>query len=218
MVTGDPCARIRLELGAYLLGAIEPAQRALVNRHLRTCLACRAELSDLASLPSLLRRVPGDSVGQLLDNDPLHAVPAPPLSTLLRRVAGIRRRRRMLAITAAAAVTAAATARPPAAVAAAWAVTVHGTSPVTGAWAAVRYAGRPWGTELQVSVAGIAPGTRCRLLVIGTAGQKVAAGGWDLAASRQPAWYPASVPLRAASLRSFEIIAGRKILVTIPAR
>jgi anti-sigma factor RsiW len=230
MVTGDPCAQahVRLELGAYLLGAIEPAQRALVNRHLRTCLACRAELSDLASLPSLLRRVPGDSVGQLLDNDPLRAAPAPPLSTLLRRVAAIRRRRRMLAIAATAAVTAAATAsgvlalhataRPPAAVAAAWAVTVHGASPVTGAWAAVRYASRPWGTELQVSVSGIAPGTRCRLLVIGTAGQKVAAGGWDLAASRQPAWYPASIPLRAASLRSFEIITGRKILITIPAR
>jgi hypothetical protein len=189
MVTGDPCAQahVRLELGAYLLGAIEPAQRALVNRHLRTCLACRAELSDLASLPSLLRRVPGDAVGQLLDNDPPRGAPAPPLST-------------------------------PAAAAAAWAVTVQGTSPVTGAWAAVRYADRPWGTELQVSVAGIAPGTRCRLLVIGTAGQKVAAGGWDLAASQQPAWYPASVPLRAASLRSFEIITGRTVLVTIPAR
>jgi hypothetical protein len=105
---------------------------------------------------------------------------------------------------------------PPAAPA--WAVTVQGTSTVTGAWAAVRYTGEPWGAELEASITGIAPGTRCRLLVIGTGGQKVAAGGWAVAISKQSAWYPASVPLRAGGPRSFEIITGRKILVTIPAR
>jgi anti-sigma factor RsiW len=229
MVTGrDPCAQVRLDLGAYLLGAIEPAQRALVNRHLRSCPACRAELSDLAGLPSLLRRIPADTVGRLLDDDTLEVMPAPPLSMLLRRIAVIRRRRRIRAIAAAAIIAAAAasgvlalhaTVRPPAAAAAAvWAVTVQGTSPATRAWAAVRYTGQPWGTKLQVAVTGIAPGTRCQLLVIGTGGQKIAAGGWDLAASRQPAWYSASVPLQAVSLRSFEIITDRKILVTIPAR
>ena len=31
MVTADPCAQVRLELGTYLLGSIEPAQRALVT-------------------------------------------------------------------------------------------------------------------------------------------------------------------------------------------
>lgn len=228
MVTADgPCAQVRLELGAYLLGAIEPAQRALVNRHLRTCSACRAELSDLAGLPSLLRRVPADTAGRLLGDDRLDVIPAPPLTTLLRRIAVIRRRRRILTIATAVIVGAAAssgvlalhaTARPPATAAAAWAVTVQGTNPVTGVWAAVRYTGQPWGTELQVSITGIAPGTRCQLLVTGTGGQKVAAGGWDLAASQQSAWYRASVPLQAASLRSFEIITGHKILVIIRAR
>jgi predicted anti-sigma-YlaC factor YlaD len=59
MVTGNiPCASIRLELGVYLLGAIEPASRAVVDRHLVACPSCRAELSGLAGLPSLLRRVP----------------------------------------------------------------------------------------------------------------------------------------------------------------
>jgi predicted anti-sigma-YlaC factor YlaD len=227
MTGGDSCARVRLELGAYLVGAIEPAERALVNGHLRGCPACRAELSGMAGLPSLLRRVPVDTVGRLLLDDPLDAAPAPSLSTLLRRVAAIRRRRRVLAI-AAAAITAAAAASgalalhasspPAAAVAAGWAVTVQGTSPVTGVWAAVRYTGQAWGTELQASITGIAPGTRCQLVAIGTGGQKVAAGGWDLAASQPSAWYSASVPLRAASLRGFEIVAGRKILVTIPVR
>jgi len=40
----DACLPLRLELGAYLLGAIEPGQRAVVDRHLVTCPACRAEL------------------------------------------------------------------------------------------------------------------------------------------------------------------------------
>ena len=48
----------RQELGVYLLGAIEPDQRALVDRHLAACPQCRAELAGLAGLPSLLRRVP----------------------------------------------------------------------------------------------------------------------------------------------------------------
>jgi anti-sigma factor RsiW len=231
MVTpGNPCAQVRLELGAYLVGAIEPAQRALVDRHLRTCPACRAELSDMAGLPSLLRRIPADTVGRLLDQDPPDAAPGPALSTLLRRITALRRRRRVLSvalcISGAAIIAAAAGAgvlvlhdtAGPAAVATAWAVTVQGISPVTGAWAGVRYTGQPWGTKLQVSITGVAPGTRCQLLVIGTDGQKVAAGGFDLAASQRSAWYPASVPLPAASLRSFEIITGRKVLVTIPAR
>jgi hypothetical protein len=232
MVTpGNPCAQVRLELGAYLVGAIEPAQRALFSRHLRTCPACRAELSDMAGLPSLLRRVPADTVGRLLDQDLPDAAPGPPLSTLLRRVTALRRRRRIvsiaLCISGAAIIGAAAgagvlvlhgTAGPAAAIAAAWAVTVQGTSPVTGAWAGVRYTGQPWGTKLQVSITGVAPGTRCQLLVIGADGRKIAAGGWDLSARQPSAWYSASVPLPAASLRSFEIITGRKVLVTIPAR
>jgi anti-sigma factor RsiW len=228
MVTTDaPCAQVRLELGAYLLGAIEPDRRAPVNQHVTACPACRAELSDLAGLPSLLRRVPADSAGRLLRDDTPDVTPAPPLSTLLRRIAAIRRRRRILTIAAAAVIAAAAasgvlalhtTGRPLAAAAVAWGVTVQGTNQVTGARAAVRYTGRTWGTEVQVSITGIAPGTRCQLMVIGTGGQEVAAGGWDLAASQQAAWYSASVPLQAVSLRRFEVITGHKILVTIPAR
>jgi anti-sigma factor RsiW len=225
---GDPCARVRLELGAYLVGAIEPAQRAMVNRHLRTCPTCRAELSDMAGLPSLLRRIPADSVGRLVYDDPVDTPPAPSLSALLRRLTALRRRRRVLsialsisgaviigALTASGVLTLHATDRPAAAVA--WAVTVSGTSPVTGAWAGVRYTGQPWGTKLQVSITGVAAGTHCQLLVIGADGQEVAAGGFDLAASQLSAWYSASVPLQAASLRSFEIITGGKVLVTIPA-
>jgi anti-sigma factor RsiW len=80
----DACPHLRLELGAYLLGAIEPGQRAVVDHHLVTCPACRAELSGLAGLPSLLRRVPADVVLRLLTQQAVPAVPVP-LPALARR-------------------------------------------------------------------------------------------------------------------------------------
>jgi len=50
------CAGIRSQLGVYLTGAIAPADRASVVRHLAGCEDCRAELAGLAALPALLRR------------------------------------------------------------------------------------------------------------------------------------------------------------------
>jgi predicted lipoprotein with Yx(FWY)xxD motif len=52
------CAGIRSLLGVYLTGAIAPADRAAVLRHLAACADCRAELAGLAALPALLRRPP----------------------------------------------------------------------------------------------------------------------------------------------------------------
>ena len=51
------CPETRLSLGVYVLGAIDPAERALVDAHLATCRDCRDELAGLAGLPALLARV-----------------------------------------------------------------------------------------------------------------------------------------------------------------
>jgi hypothetical protein len=107
---------------------------------------------------------------------------------------------------------------PPAAVAPARTVTVQAVNPQTGAWAAVRFTARPWGTELEVSVTGVTTGTRCQLLVTGPQGQVFSAGGWDFEVGAQPVWYPASVALPAASLRRFTIVADGKTVVSIQAR
>jgi len=226
-VTGDGlCAQARRELGVYLLGAIEPAQRALVDRHLPGCAPCRAELAGLAELPALLRRVPVEEAWQL---PPEPAAPPPGLSlaVLAGQVSGIRRRRRRLtaAVAAMAGVVAACgllglhsvLARPQAAAAVRWAGTAQGTNPVTGAWAAVRYTPLPWGTELEVQVTGIAAGTRCQLQVTGPRGQDLAAGGWTITPGHLAAWYPASVSLQDTSVRGFAVTADGKILVTVEA-
>jgi predicted anti-sigma-YlaC factor YlaD len=221
------CAQVRQELGVYLLGAIEPAQRALVERHLAACPRCRAELAGLAGLPSLLRRVPAGEALQLAPDVAAALTPSPSLTALARRVSRVRRRNWCLtAVAAAIAGFAAATGlhalypaatRAPAAAAPRWAVTADGTNQGTGAWAAVRYTSLPWGTEMEVQVTGIAAGTRCQLVVAGPRGQDVTAGGWTIAAGHPAAWYPASVPFQAASVRDFMVSTGGKILVTVRA-
>lgn len=53
----DADAHVRSELGAYVLGALEPAERRQVDRHLEDCASCRDELGRLSVLPPLLDRL-----------------------------------------------------------------------------------------------------------------------------------------------------------------
>jgi Putative zinc-finger len=62
-VTG--CLRFRHSLGVYVLGAIDPAERAEVDAHLAGCPECREELAGLAGLPALLGRVPLDEAARI---------------------------------------------------------------------------------------------------------------------------------------------------------
>lgn len=59
------CAEARTALGVYVLGAIDPAERALVESHLATCRECRDELAGLAGLPALLSRVSAEEAAAL---------------------------------------------------------------------------------------------------------------------------------------------------------
>jgi len=48
------CDHVRPDIGAYVLGGLEPAEEAAVREHLTTCSACAAEHASLAGLPRLL--------------------------------------------------------------------------------------------------------------------------------------------------------------------
>ncbi|GLZ42991.1 zf-HC2 domain-containing protein [Actinokineospora sp. NBRC 105648] len=50
------CART-LSLGAYLLGALDPAERSAFEAHVSGCDACRGELVRLSPVPGLLHRI-----------------------------------------------------------------------------------------------------------------------------------------------------------------
>jgi hypothetical protein len=64
------CSEARVALGVYVLGAIDPAERAQVDAHLATCEACQAELAELADLPALLALVPAEEAIALADGLP----------------------------------------------------------------------------------------------------------------------------------------------------
>ena len=57
--------------GAYVLGALEPDERAEFERHLSDCPECRASVADFAPIPGMLARVdtfePGPPPVSLLD-------------------------------------------------------------------------------------------------------------------------------------------------------
>src|SRR6202020_1700033 len=95
------CSAARLSLGVYVLGAIDPAERALVDAHLATCRDCRDELAGLAGLPALLARVSMEEAVALAVTDgpdiALDEMPEPPrelLATVLDLTAARRRRHR----------------------------------------------------------------------------------------------------------------------------
>jgi hypothetical protein len=64
------CSDARLALGVYVLGAIDPAERVLLDAHLATCEACQAELAELADLPALLALVPAEEAIALAEGLP----------------------------------------------------------------------------------------------------------------------------------------------------
>ena len=53
--------------GAYVLGALSPAERAAYERHLATCSFCREAVADIAVLPGLLARLDAGEFAKLLD-------------------------------------------------------------------------------------------------------------------------------------------------------
>jgi hypothetical protein len=240
MTGAASCREIRHSLGVYVLGAIEPADRAQVDEHLATCADCREELASLAGLPALLRRVPTAEAERLAVADQADSAmdETPPdhlLPSLLARTTQARRVRRWRELAAAAAVAVLALGAgaagasllgsgpgaPPAAHGQA-SHTWHTVSAVdgrTGATLTVKYASVHWGTLMTAQVSGIPPGTVCEFQVTDAQGHHFMVGGWRVEYQGQgrPAWYPASTSLTDTNLQSFQVTAGGKVLASVNA-
>ncbi len=75
------------ELGAYLLGALEPDEAQRLRAHLEQCAACRAEYAELAPVADLLAKVPAEA---FIDASPEpDAAPDPAMWDRLRSRAGL---------------------------------------------------------------------------------------------------------------------------------
>ena len=231
------CRDIRHALGVYVLGAIDPAERATVDTHLATCPECREELAGLAGLPALLRRIPVGEAQQLADDDlaelPAAEVPSDQmLRSLLDRTTRARQARRWRGLAAAAAVVVAAGAagaagwgalQPSGAAAGSPAMPAHFTSvsatnPATHVGATVRYATKGWGMVLDTQVKNVPAGARCQLEVTDSSGHTSVVGGWTATYDQGSTWYPGSSSVALASVHSFEITSKGKTLVTVMAR
>ncbi len=233
MTHREDCREIRQSLGVYVLGAIEPAERAQLDAHLAECPGCREELADLAGLPALLHRVPVAEARLLADGG--QRLPAPPpdelLHSLLDRVSGVRRARRWRSLAAAAAVAVLALGAgaagagalsggspPVPAQVAQGSETVSGTSASSGVHLTVRYRHMAWGTAMSVHVDGVPAGTVCQFRVTDRAGRSSVVGGWQVSYLDQDAWYPVSTALNASAVRNFQVTSHGKVLVTVAAR
>ena len=225
------CREIKQALGVYVLGAIDPAERAVVDEHLSSCHECREELASLAGLPALLRKVPIVEAERLAapEQDPeLAGVPsAEMLTSLVARTANVRRVHRWRTVAAAAAVAIVALgggafvanalqspgAQAPGSSAPSWHQT-SGGGPVAGAHLTVRYRDEPWGTQMEVNVTGLQPGSVCQFQVTDATGGKSMVGSWT--AWSGTAWYPASTWLGEQELRSFQVIIDGKVVAAAP--
>ncbi len=224
----DPSCRIYRELlGVYVVGAIEPHERAAVDEHLAQCYECREELAGLAPLPALLRRVPAEEAERIAaavpDPGDLSAEPSPEmLDSLLAKTAAKRRTRRVRAMfTAAAALLIA--------VGGAAAVTESlapqhpshhfdvSTASLGRITATVRYGKSSWGTAMSVRVTGFPQWTSCKFYVMTKDGRRVEAGGWTVGPGSDRLWYPVAVAVPESRVKGFVIVAAHHRPLQIPA-
>jgi len=226
------CTEARPSLGVYVLGAIDPAERALVDAHLATCRDCRDELAGLAGLPALLARVAPDEISRIGVGDAVAAVGSdqPPeelVGTVLNLAEARRRRNRWRYLAAAAAVVAVAgglfgglqkaTSTTHTVLVGAGAgtwETVHGSSSLTGATTTVAYSNELWGSAFQVLVDNIPLGTTCDLWVVHPDGTRTKVAAWTTSRDEGKVWYAGSMASTDGAISSFQITAGGRVLVT----
>lgn len=230
------CTEARPSLGVYVLGAIDPGERGLVDAHLATCRDCRDELAGLAGLPALLARVNPDEISRIRADDTVRPASDDPPEELLGTVLGLaearRRRNRWRYLSVAAAVAAIAgglfaglssatstTITKTVAVGftngtAAW-DTADATNASSGVTATVAYAHQLWGESFQVLVANIPAGTTCQMWVTHPDGTRTEVAAWTTARDEGKVWYAGSMPSSAGSIGTFQITTGNRVLLTV---
>ena len=220
------CRSFRELLGVYVVGAIEPAERAAVDAHLSQCFECREELADLAPLTALLHRVPVAEAERIAQADALHSSPDEPspdlLTSLLKQVGARRRsrlRRAMFTAAAAVAITVGG------AVAVTQSITPHSqharldvaTASKGMLGATVRYGRSTWGTTMSVQVTGFRQWTTCRFWVVTKDGHRKLAGGWTVGPGSGRLWYPVDTGVPESNVAGFMITWGYGSALQIPA-
>ncbi len=190
-------------LASYVLGALSPTDRRQLDAHLPTCPACREELATYAGLPGLLSRL--DLVeatgGTLLP--PPTLLPAVLAAVEAERSTHRRRLMRWRTVAAGSSAVVAA-----AAVAGVLAVTGGEAAPErqplvaaagVGASGSVSFQARPWGTELQLRLAGLPTSDGYAAYAVDDQGVRTLAARWGSTPGRS-ANVPATTALSPSAL------------------
>jgi Putative zinc-finger len=218
-------------LGAYVLGALEREERSGLEAHLETCEICGEELDRLAPLPGLLSRLTLEEAEVLDPAEPAEFTPvwtdagetSAPLERALFEVARERRRSRLMR---AAAVAAALVLAAVAVVGAPLIGGDGGEEPATltaaasdvrtGVHGAAELTREPWGTRVELSLAGVRPGERCRLVARSEGGRSEVAATWR-AGYLGMAEVPGAVAIPADRLATLDVVtADDRVLVRMP--
>lgn len=215
-------------LGAYVLGALDREERCELEAHLDTCETCRAELERLAPLPGLLSRVSAEEAERFATPEvAADEEPAPPPAAVLDRVLAAvarrrRRARRLRAVAVAAALALVAFAavggellrdggvEQPAP------LTASALDARTGVRGSAELSARPWGTRVDLRLAGVRPGERCRLVARAVGGRAEVAATWR-AGYLGTAEVPGAVAIRPQRLASLDVVTDDdRVLVRMP--
>jgi hypothetical protein len=203
-------------LGAYVLGALDTAERLETERHLRDCARCRDELLQFTPLPGLLHTLTVDDLAEL-ETEP---DPSPPLRLPAadRSPAGAPRRRTGWILAAAAAIVLALSATllarqllPDTESAVTWTA----TNGVDGIDTTAVMTDQPWGTDIQLHMKDLQPGQDCKLLVHSRTGASEVTGWWATAGYDR-ADVPASTSIPLADIDHLEVVtADNTVLITL---
>jgi anti-sigma factor RsiW len=172
------CTATTQALGTYLVGALDPRERADVEAHLGICPGCRDELAGLAALPGLMSRLTADEV--LAGPPPVDDALLERLLVAAGRERQVARHRRWLAAAAAVVVLVGGGVGGVAAYRAATATHWHTVAAAQGAVRMkVDMAPVSAGTSLRLWLSGVPAEEHCRLVAVSDTGAREVAGSWE---------------------------------------
>ncbi|WUH93843.1 zf-HC2 domain-containing protein [Streptomyces sp. NBC_00433] len=221
-----------MDVGAYLLGALDDEEMARFEAHLLDCELCGQELDELSGVVPVLDELRDDGLGfpEMPSGDAV-------LDRLLAEVSGERRahrRRRLISVAAAAilvvggpAVAVLATqdgGGSPAAVQSFGSDQHTASDPATGVSAVVGVTDKGWGSVVDLRLTGVEGPLTCSLIAFGANGKaqtvatwSVPAGGYGTDTRPAPLTVHGAAGLHASAITHFDVRTDTgALLVTVP--